>query len=164
MTVAARIRRSLLALGVLLVVVLGAVAPPEHCPSVTTADLRRSSQAAVDWFVRNQYPNGAWLYEYHREDDSETPEYNDVRHAGAVMALYQAAAAGHPGALRSADRGALWALGKLTERDDWSAVTFRGTTTTGTTALLAAGLDYRRAATGDHRYDAVMRRDRKSVV
>jgi small neutral amino acid transporter SnatA (MarC family) len=157
-TVAARIRRSLLLLVVLLVVVLGAVAPPERCPSVTTADLRRSSQAAVDWFVRNQYPNGAWLYEYHRDDDSATPEYNDVRHAGAVMALYQAAAAGHPGALRAADNGASWALGRLTEREDWSAVTFHGLTTTGTTALLAAGLDYRRAATGDDRYDVVMRR------
>ena len=158
MTVASRILRSLLVLAVLLVAAFGAVAPPERCPPVTSADLQRSSQAAVDWFVRNQYANGAWLYEYRRDDDSSKPEYNDVRHAGAVMALYQAAQAGHPGALRSADLGASWALGKLTEHDDWSAVTFNGTTTTGTTALLAAGLDYRRAATGDDRYDAVMRR------
>ena len=158
MTVASRIWRSLLVLAVLLVVAFGAIAPPEGCPSVTTADLQRSSQAAVDWFVRNQYPNGSWLYEYRRDGDSSTPGYNDVRHAGAVMALYQAAAAGHPGALRSADRGASWALDRLTQRDDWSAVTAYGATTTGTTALLVAGLDYRRAATGDDRYDDVMRR------
>jgi small neutral amino acid transporter SnatA (MarC family) len=157
-TVASRIWRSLAVLAVLLVVAFGAVAPPESCPSVTTADLRRSSQAAVDWFVRNQFANGSWLYEYHRDDDSSAPGYNDVRHAGAVMALYQAAAAGHPGALRSADRGATWALERLTNRDDWSAVTVSGITTTGTTALLAAGLGYRRAATGDHRYDTEMRR------
>ena len=146
MTVAARIRRSLLVLAGLLVVAFGAIAPPEGCPPVTTADLQRSSQAAVDWFVRNQYANGSWRYEYHRDSDSLTPEYNDVRHAGAVMALYQAAEAGRRGALRSADVGASWALGKVTERDNWSAVTVRGATTTGTTALLAAGLDYRRAA------------------
>jgi small neutral amino acid transporter SnatA (MarC family) len=158
LTVASRIRRSLLVLAVLLVVAFGAIAPPEGCPSVTTADLRRSSQAAVDWFVRNQYTNGAWLYQYHRGRDSSTPAYNVVRHAGAVMALYQAAEAGHPGALRSADRGASWALDRLTQRDDWSAVTVYGATTTGTTALLVAGLDYRRAATGDDRYDDVMRR------
>jgi small neutral amino acid transporter SnatA (MarC family) len=157
-TAAARIWRPLLVLAMLLVVAFGAIAPPEGCPSVTTADLRRSSQAAVDWFVRNQYTNGAWLYQYHRGTDSSTPAYNEVRHAGAVMALYQAAAAGHPGALRSADRGASWALDRLTQRDDWSAVTAYGATTTGTTALLVAGLDYRRAATGDDRYDDVMRR------
>ena len=160
MTVTSRILRAILVLGVLLVVAFGAIAPPESCPSVTSAGIQRSSQAAVDWFVRNQYTNGAWLYEYHRDDDSTTASepYNDVRHAGAVMALYQAAEAGHPGALRSADRGTQWALDRLTERDDWAAVTVDGRTTTGTTALLVAGLDYRRAATGDTRYDDVMRR------
>ena len=142
----------------LLVVAFGAIAPPEGCPSVTTADLQRSTQAAVDWFVRNQYPNGTWLYEYRRDSDASTPRYNDVRHAGAVMALYQAAEAGHPSALRAADRGASWALDRVAQRVNWSAVTVNGTTTTGATALLVAGLDYRRAATGDDRYDDVMRR------
>ena len=158
MTVASRIRRSLLVLAGLLVVAFGAIAPPESCPSVTTADLQRSSQAAVDWFVRNQYANGSWLYEYDRDSDSSTSGYDAVRHAGAVMALYQAAEAGHPRALRSADRGTSWALDRLTQRGDWSAITVNGTTITGTTALLVAGLDYRRAATGEHRYDEVMRR------
>ena len=54
-------------------------------------------------------------------DDSASPEYNEVRHAGATMGLYQAAAAGLPGALRSADRGIAWALDRLVERDDWAA-------------------------------------------
>ncbi len=158
MTVVSRIWRCLLVLAVLLLVAFGAIAPPEGCPSVTTADLQRSTQAAVGWFVRNQYPNGTWLYEYRRDSDASTPRYNDVRHAGAVMALYQAAEAGHPSALRAADRGASWALDRVTQRVNWSAVTVNGTTTTGATALLVAGLDYRRAATGDDRYDDVMRR------
>jgi small neutral amino acid transporter SnatA (MarC family) len=165
-TVASRILRAVLVLVALLIVAFGAIAPPESCPSVTSAELQRSSQAAVDWFVRNQYTNGAWLYEYHRDDDStaSSEPYNDVRHAGAVMALYQAAEAGHPGALRSADRGSEWALDRLTQRDDWAAVTVNGRTTTGTTALLVAGLDYRRAATGDTRYDDAMRRFGRFLV
>jgi small neutral amino acid transporter SnatA (MarC family) len=154
----ARIWRAFLVLGVLLIVSLGVIAPPERCPSVATADLVRSSQAAVNWFVRNQRPDGTWLYLYHRNDDSTTSEYDDVRHSGAVMGLYQAAAAGLPGAQDAADRGAAWTLGRLLRRDDWAAATFAGATATGSTALLVAGLDYRRQATGDERYDDVMRR------
>ena len=74
------------------------------------------------------------------------------------MGLYQAAAAGLPGALRSADRGTEWALDRLLERDGWAAVAAEGETVTGATALLAAGLDVRREATGDTRYDGVLRR------
>ena len=74
------------------------------------------------------------------------------------MGLYQAAAAGLPGAQRAADRGTAWALDRLVRRDDWAAATFAGDTATGATALLVAGLDYRRQATGDERYDDVMRR------
>ena len=171
MTVGKRIWGAALVLGVLLVVAFGVIAPPERCPSVSAADLERSTQSAVDsrsifglrsgslrvlpssptrlssldtwpafssspavdWFARNQRTNGRGLYEYHRGDDSTSPEYNDVRHTGAVMGLYQAAAAGLPGALGSADRGAAWALDRLTERDGWAAVTVGGDTATGAT-------------------------------
>ena len=54
MTVRTRVLRACLVLAALLVVSLGIVAPPERCPSVTAAELRRSAQSAVDWFVRNQ--------------------------------------------------------------------------------------------------------------
>ena len=74
------------------------------------------------------------------------------------MGLYQAAAAGLPGALRSADRGTEWALDRLLERDGWAAVAAEERVTTGATALLAAGLIIRREATGDTRYDGVLRR------
>ena len=106
-----RVWRAGLVLALLLVLVFGVGAPPERCPTVSPEELQRSAQAAVDWFVRNQEPDGDWLYEYDVRDDSVSPEYNEVRHAGVTMGLYQAAAAGLPGALRSADRGTEWALG-----------------------------------------------------
>ena len=67
-----------------------------------------------------------WLYLYDADDDSPPSEYNVVRHAGVTMGLYQAAAAGLPGALRSADRGTEWALDRLLERDGWAALDGRG--------------------------------------
>ena len=155
---ATRVWRAGLLLAVLALVAFGVAAPPERCPSVSVAELRGSAQAAVDWFVRNQRADGSWLYLYNADDDSTPPEYNVVRHAGATMALYQAAAAGLPGALRSADRGNGWALDRLLERDGWAALTTEGQSAAGATALLVAGLDIRREATGDTRYDRVMRR------
>ncbi len=156
---AARLWRAGLTLAVVLVLVFALGAPPEHCPSVSPTELRRSSQAVVDWFVRNQEPAGDWLYEYDADDDSvSAADYNEVRHAGVTMGLYQAAAAGLPGALRSADRGTEWALARLEEQDDWAAFSYNGRTVTGSTALLVAGLAIRREATGDERYDDEMRR------
>jgi small neutral amino acid transporter SnatA (MarC family) len=155
---AGRAWRAGLVLALLLALSFVAVAPPERCPSVSAEELRRSSRAAVDWFNRNQEPDGSWLYEYDAEDDSTSAEYNEVRHAGVTMGLYQAAAAGLPGALRSADRGTEWALDRLVRRDGWAALEGLGRVTTGATALLAAGLVIRREATGDTRYDDVLAR------
>ncbi|MBD0283136.1 MAG: hypothetical protein ICV69_13220 [Thermoleophilaceae bacterium] len=154
----ARVWRAGLGLALLVAVTFVVVAPPERCPSVSAGELRRSAQAAVDWFVRNQKADGAWLYLYDAEDDWAAPEYNEVRHAGVTMALYQAAAAGLPGALRSADRGTEWALERLVERDGRAALAYRGRVATGATALLVAGLVTRREATGDTRYDDVLSR------
>ena len=142
----------------MLALAFAVVAPPERCPSVTAAELRLSAQDTVDWFVRNQEPDGAWLYLYRADDDSAPSEYNEVRHAGAAMALYQAAAAGLPGALRSADRGTKWGLDRLIRREGWAALELDGRVTTGATALMLAGLVIRRDATGDTRYDDVLRR------
>jgi small neutral amino acid transporter SnatA (MarC family) len=158
MTVSTRVLRAGLVLAALLVVSLGVVAPPERCPTVTPTELRRSAQSAVDWFDRNQRTDGSWLYMYDAEDDTAPREYNEVRHVGAVMGLYQAAAADLPGALSAADRGTRWALARLTQRGDLAAVTAEGETATGAAALLVAGLTIRRDATADPRYDDVMRR------
>jgi small neutral amino acid transporter SnatA (MarC family) len=140
------------------------VAPPERCPSVTAESLRRSAQASVDWFVRNQKPDGTWLYLYDARENSAAPEYNVVRHTGAAMGLYLAAAHGLPRALRSADRGTEWALDRLIERDRWAAVVLAGEVPTGATALLTAGLSLRREATGDTRYDDTLRRFGRFLV
>jgi small neutral amino acid transporter SnatA (MarC family) len=159
-----RVWRAALVLALLLVLSFGIVAPPERCPSVSAAALRRSAQSAVDWFVRNQAPDGTWLYLYDADKDSAPPVYDVVRHAGAVEGLYQAAAAGSHGALASADRGTGWALDRLLERDGWAALTWNGETATGATALLVAGLTVRREATGDPRYDGVLRRMGRFLV
>ena len=150
--------RAGLSLALLLVFAFGVGAPPEHCPSVSPAELRQSSQAAVDWLVRNQNPYGSWLYDYNADTDSAKPEYNPVRHSGVTMSLYQAAAAGFPRAMRSADLGTEWALRRLLERDGWAAVAAQPEVDTGATALLVAGLVTRRETTGDTRYDEVLRK------
>jgi small neutral amino acid transporter SnatA (MarC family) len=156
--IATRVWRAGLTLALIITSVFVVVAPPERCPSVTAAELRGSAQASVDWFVRNQNGDGTWLYLYDAEGDSTPSEYNEVRHAGVTMGLYQAAAAGLPGASRSADRGTEWALDRLVKRDDWAALASNGEANTGATALLAAGLTIRREATGDARYDGVLDR------
>jgi small neutral amino acid transporter SnatA (MarC family) len=147
-----------LTLALLLAATFAVAAPPERCPPVGAGELRRSAEATVDWFVRNQDADGSWLYLYDAEDDSTTTEYNEVRHAGVTMGLYQAAAAGLPGALRSADRGTDWALDRLVSGDGRAALTGDGRVTTGATALWVAGLTIRREATGDTRHDDLLRR------
>ena len=156
--IARRLWRAGLALAVALSFAFVVVAPPERCPTVTAPQIRASAQAAVDWFVRNQEADGTWLYLYNADDDLIPPEYNAIRHSGVTMGLYQAAAAGLPGALRSADRGTEWALETLHEGDGWAAVEYLGEVSTGASALLVAGLAIRREATGDERYDGDLRR------
>ena len=153
-----RVWRAGLSLALIVAAAFAVVAPPERCPSVDPGELRSSAQATVDWFVRNQDGDGTWLYLYDADEDSTSSEYNSVRHAGVAMGLYQAAAAGIPGALASADRGTQWALARLIERNGWAAFATPGLIDTGASALLAAGLVIRRDATGDSRYDAVLRR------
>src|SRR4029079_4396335 len=123
------------------VVAFGALAPPERCPQPTVESLGSSADAAVQWFVDNQRPDGTWLYQYDRAtgDEVTTEPYNLVRHAGAIMGLYQAATAGIPGALDSADRGVAWARERLVDHDGWTALADGTTAPVGGAALLAAG-------------------------
>jgi small neutral amino acid transporter SnatA (MarC family) len=137
---------------------LGVVATPEHCPAVSTAELRASAGETVDWFVRNQRADGTWLYLYDADTDTAPDEYNAVRHAGVTMGLYQAASAGLPGARDAADRGIAWAEDRLVERDDWAALRYQGQTSAGAAALLVAGLAERRVQTGDSSYDDLLTR------
>jgi hypothetical protein len=138
--------------------VFGVGAPPERCPDIAVAEVETAAAAAVDWIVDNQRPDGRGLYEYDRVADRASDDYNIVRHAGVMMALYQAAARGHVGARESADRGLGWALDHLVERHGWAGVTTTSTVQAGTNALLVAGLVERRELTGDTTYDDVMTR------
>ncbi len=153
-----RVGLAIVAVSVAFVVMFGALAPPERCPTVTVATLRSSASETVDWFARNQQSDGRWLYLYDAETAAASSDYNVIRHAGVAMGLYQAAVAGLPGALASADRGLAWAQTRLIERDGWAAVSYRGETPVGASALLLAGLVDRRAATGDRQHDDLMQR------
>jgi small neutral amino acid transporter SnatA (MarC family) len=154
-------RRGLYALAGLVagaVVAFGAISPPENCPQPTDASIERAATDSVAWFVRNQHPDGTWLYQYDRSTGQAADAYNLVRHAGAVMGLYAAASAGIPGALESADRGLAWARDHLVEHDGWTALADEASgAPTGGAALLVAGLAERRILTGDTSYDDLMR-------
>lgn len=139
------------------VAVFGVLAPPEHCPTPTTDSIDRANTAAVAWFADNQRSSGKWLYEYDRAADRSLGGYNLVRHAGAIMGLYQAAAGGVPRAQDSADRGLSWARDRLLVTDEWTALAENGRAPVGGSALLVAGLAERRISTGDSRHDELMR-------
>lgn len=134
----------------------GVAAPPEHCPDITAAETRAAATAAVDWIVDNQQPDGTWLYEYDRGTDTVIDDYNEVRHAGVMSSLYQAAARGYDGAMVSADLGLDWAIGHLVERDGWIGMTDSSSVQAGSNALLLAGLAERREHTGDTTHDELM--------
>jgi small neutral amino acid transporter SnatA (MarC family) len=146
---------SLLGVGV---IAFGALAPPEHCPQPTAASIEHSAGQAVQWFARNQNPDGTWLYEYDTDTNSDLGGYNLVRHAGAVMGLYQAAGAGQAGALATADRGMTWVRQHLVDHDDWTTLADNGRAPSGGAALLASGLVERRELTGDTTNDDLLRR------
>jgi small neutral amino acid transporter SnatA (MarC family) len=135
----------------------GIVGLPERCPAVSPADAEGAAVETVDWFARNQLPDGRWVYRYNLDRDQVDLQPHTVRHSGVTMSLYQAHDAGISGALDIADTGTEWALSHLLEHDDWAAVAPTRQVPTGGTALLLAGLAIRRAATDDPRYDDEMR-------
>jgi hypothetical protein len=136
-----------------------AVVPPERCPSTSRAAREAAVDEAVDWLARNQDDDGSWTYRYDTERDEVATDYNLVRHAGVMLSLYQATAAGVEEALRVADRGDRFARERLVRHEDWAAFGYRGARLeTGATALLTAALVERRASTGDRSDDATLAR------
>lgn len=133
------------------------IAGPELCEPPAPAEVEASISAAAAWLVANQGADGRFLYEYDREARAASPEYNEVRHAGVTMSLYQLAAAGKRDYLEFAERGLDRMLGRLIRKDGWAAVREDdGTAKLGSTALLAAALVFRREATGDPQYDSLL--------
>ncbi len=134
----------------------GVVALPEHCSPPSAERLEAASAAAVGWFDANQRPDGTWRYRYDATTDTDLGGYNWIRHAGVLLALEQAAAAGIPGAADVADRG--WeAIGaNLVEVPTGTAFDNGGPLSTGGAALLGAALGERRLRTGEGDRDELL--------
>ena len=134
--------------------VVAAAAHPEGCPTVTVEEARASAQAGIDWIAENQTADGRFLYRYDRAEGEVLPGYNYVRHAGTLLALEQAAAAGLDDATPAAERATDFAVDELTELDGdrWAF-----TADTGGTGLLVAALVEHRRTTGSAARDPLLR-------
>lgn len=131
---------------------------PERCGEVGSSQVRAAASAAVDWLVRNQEPDGQWLYRYDAVADRDLGGYNNSRHSGVTFSLYAAAAASIPGALESADRGSDWLSERLVEAGGGLAVDDLGSTVAiGGSALWAIALGERRLLSGQDTYDEELR-------
>lgn len=157
-------RATLLSLGlwiVLFAFVRAAVVPPESCGIEDEEQIAEAAVAAAGWMGRNQNDDGSYVYLYYKETDEMPDAYNEVRHAGVTMSLYQAAGRlGDRAALATADDGLAWMEDHLVRHDDWAALTadFRADQPPlGASALMVVSLAERRLATSDTQYDGLMR-------
>jgi len=131
---------------------------PHHCPPVDSALALDAAREAAGWIEAAQFEDGTYVYEYDRDQDREPGGYNYVRHAGVTMSLYQLAASGDLSVLPAADRGMQFMIDNLYDHGDWKL--FRdpgGGIQLGASALMLAGLNQRRIATDDPKWDAEMR-------
>jgi len=134
------------------------VVPPEGCGTRDVDSLESAAIAAANWIERSQKPDGTYVYEYNAETDTESSEYNEVRHAGVTMSIYQAAARLHDdSALAAGDRALGWMQDNLVRAHGWALLAPAGNSgQLGSNALMLVGLTERRAATGDDQYDDLM--------
>jgi hypothetical protein len=127
------------------------------CDPPTGAELDATVDDALGWLGRATQADGTYWYEYDRAADAFSSEYHDVRHAGTMMSLYQAAAMGETTALGLGDAGLDYVLAGLATDGDRTA--FLGTSRSaelGSTALLIAALVHRRIATDDASHDDLL--------
>ena len=136
-----------------------AVVPPESCGDDRPGAIAAAAERARDWMKRNQLPDGRYVYLYHADTDTLSSDYNEVRHAGVTMALYQAAGRyDDPEALAVADKGLAWMKDHVERRHGWAALSGAGPDLKlGATALMTVALAERRLATADTGYDGLMR-------
>jgi len=137
-----------------------ALIPAQVCPPLSREGALVGAREGADWAARVQRQDGTFLYEYDANQDTDRGGYNIVRHAGVVMALYLVAAeTGDISVLPAADRGLDYMTLHMLRRDGWAA--FQGFENEdpqlGASALMLAGLAQRRIATGDPRFDDLMR-------
>ncbi len=137
-----------------------AVIPPESCGEDNRTAIAGAAVEAKDWMVRNQLPDGRYVYAYNAEQGLFLPSYSEVRHAGVTMALYQAAGRyADADALTAAGLGLAWMLPNLKRAHGWAALVSPddpGEARLGGSALALVGLAERRLATGEVAYDGVM--------
>jgi hypothetical protein len=126
------------------------LASPEGCPRADVDALRATASRAGAWLATNQRDDGSFLYQA-RRDGRDLGGYNEVRHAGVLLSLYQV------GELDAADRGLEWAEDHLASLRGGRALALYGRASTGGAALLTAALAERRVQTGDHAHDDLLR-------
>ena len=140
-------------------ILFGVAAPPENCPPITAEQTHAAAMLATDWIVDNQTDDGRWLYEYDRVREHVSPDYNEVRHAGVMSSLYQAAAGGHDGALDSrGPRARVGARQRRRARQLDRGHRLASGVGRHQTPCCSAGLAERRIDTGDPIHDDLMRR------
>ncbi len=133
---------------------------PEHCPDLTVDQARSAAVAGADWIVANQEDSGRYLYSYDRTTQGPAIRgYNDVRHAGTTMALYQLVEAGETQYLEPADRAVGFMLERSIETGPDALAWSMGDADPklGSVALLTVALAQRRLATSDPQYDDTLR-------
>ena len=153
-------RRRLIGAGVTWAVaalVVVAAAHPEGCRTPTALEARTAAEAAVEWLSVNQRDDGAFLYRYDRAAARDLGQYNIVRHAGVLLSLAQAEAAGIDGAGDAFSSGLDWAEDRIVDAESGSALAEGQTAETGAAALLVAALVEWREATGDTGQDDLVR-------
>jgi hypothetical protein len=131
------------------------IAAPDSCGTVTSAQTKAAARAGADWIARNQRLDGSFLYEYSSKT-GVIPGYDTVRHAGAVLALYNAATFDRR-FLAPGDRGTRYVINRLVTVDDGLALPDGSEAPLGGDALMLAALAQRRVVTHSPAYDATMR-------
>jgi len=116
---------------------------------VTPRGLRAACEAAGDWLLRAQKPDGDFTYVYNAAKDSvEEGGYCIVRHAGAAWSLVQLYGATREARFRAGAYRALeWLLKHVRSRGEMAWFEYGGQCPLGGAALgLVALLEYRSAA------------------
>ncbi len=153
--------------GIGAVLLRATLVPAHNCPDYGAMDMENAAQASVAWIERSLQPDGRYIYEYNADTNSFSADYNEVRHAGVTMSLYQyAAETGDLGPIPYADRALQRMIDISFEHDDWTAIRnpADGGVQLGSSSLMLAGLVLRRQATGDGKYDDLMRRVARFIV
>jgi hypothetical protein len=133
------------------------VVPAEVCPTVEASTVGASIQLASEWLTSGMSADGTYTYGYDRIADQTNVSYNDARHAGVTMSLYQLySVTGDPSVLDAADRGLAVALDEVIAHADWQAWRPGGDIPVGANGLLGAALALRRTATADPVHDELM--------